>query len=58
MNWRLEDFVAPAVIIVPTAAGIALVRRTARSRAVRVALVIGIVAAAMAVWAQLAVGIL
>lgn len=58
MNWGLEDFVAAAVIIALTAAAIALVRRTARSRAVRVALVIGVVAAAMAVWAQLAVGIL
>ena len=58
MNWGVEDFIAAAVIIVLTATGIALVRRTARSGVVRVALVILVVAAAMAVWAQLAVGIL
>jgi hypothetical protein len=57
MNWGVEDVVAAAVLIASAGTGIALVRRYVSGRTLRLVLIAGVVLVVLAIWAQLAVGI-
>jgi hypothetical protein len=58
MNWGIEDYTAAALLLAATWIGIALVRRNVHGRILRPILLVGVVLAVLAIWAQLAVKII
>lgn len=57
VNWGLEDFAAAGALIFGAGMTFAVATQWARSSSQRLAAAAGILAAAGAVWAQLAVGL-
>jgi hypothetical protein len=57
MNWGMEDFIAAAALLSLAVVAVVLVRQHVKGRMQRVALIVVIVLAFLAVWAELAVGI-
>ena len=57
-QWDVEDFVLAACLLFGTGAAIVLVHRRVKRMSHRVALIVFLVFALCAVWAELAVGIL
>lgn len=58
VNWGPEDFFAAAVLLGGAGVGIELAVRLLRSPRWRLLAIVGVVALALLVWAELAVGIL
>ena len=56
--WTPLDFVAAAIMLGALGLGIELIVRLSTTRRVRVVLALGLVAAFLTIWAELAVGIL
>jgi hypothetical protein len=57
LNWGLEDFAAAVVLLTATWAAIEIILRLVRSGRTRALAIGAAVLAVLAVWAQLAVGI-
>lgn len=57
MNWGIEDLVAAVALLGSAGIALALILRSVHSRLPRLLLAGGIVVAALAIWAHLAVGI-
>lgn len=57
VNWGAEDFIAAAVLIGGAGLGIELAVRLVKSRTAMFALIAGVIALMLLVWAELAVGI-
>ena len=57
MNWGTEDIAAAAVLLLATVVAVAVVFKANRSRMWRVILTGAVVLSVLAIWAQLAVGI-
>ena len=57
MNWGAEDLAAAAVLLLATVVAVAVVFKTNRNRMWRVILTGAVILAVLAIWAQLAVGI-
>jgi hypothetical protein len=58
MNWGVEDFAAAAVLLGVAAIALALVLRSNLDRTSRVLLAGAVVVVTLAIWAELAVGLL
>lgn len=56
VNWGPEDFIAAAVLIGGAGLGIELTVRFVMSRSAMFALIVGVLALMLLVWAELAVG--
>lgn len=58
MNWGMEDLVAASALLIAVAIAVTVVFRATRSRVWRLISTGVVILIALAVWAQLAVGII
>jgi hypothetical protein len=58
MNWGMEDLAAAAGLLLAAALALTAVFRIVQSRRWRAILTVAVLVAVLAVWAQLAVGII
>lgn len=57
MNWGIEDYAAALVLVLLSAAGLALIKAKVHRRSRQLILSVGIVGVILLVWAEIAVGI-
>jgi hypothetical protein len=58
MNWGVEDLIAAAVLLLAAVVGVVVVSKAVHSRLWRLVLTGLVILIVLAIWAQLAVGII